>query len=117
MIRTLTLASLLTLAVAPAFAGSEDFPTRERVEYVLACMRKDNGNALQQELLYKCSCVIDQIMARMSYEQFTKDSTTSNAISIGGERGEVMRAYVDGRKLKKELQLVEKEARKACFLQ
>jgi len=115
MIRTLTLASLLTIAVAPAFAGSEDFPTRERVEYVLACMR--DGKAPQQEMLYKCSCVIDQIMARMSYDQYTKDSTTSNAISIGGERGEVMRAYVDGRKLAKELRSVEAEARKACFLQ
>jgi len=53
----------------------------------------------------------------MSYEQFTKDSTASNAITIGGERGEVMRAYVDGRRLKKELQVIEKEARKACFLE
>jgi len=115
MIRTFTLASLLTLAVAPASAGSEDYPTREKVEYVLACMR--DGKGAQQELLYKCSCVIDQIMARMSYEQFTKDSTASNAITIGGERGEVMRAYVDGRRLKKELQVIEKEARKACFLE
>ncbi|MCB1908619.1 MAG: hypothetical protein KDH15_14715 [Rhodocyclaceae bacterium] len=105
--------SLLAGAVLPAWAG-EDYPTRERVEYVLGCMRDREGP--QQELLYKCSCVIDKIAEQMSYEEFTKDATTSNALSIGGERGEVMRAYVDGRRLARELRAVEKEARKACFL-
>lgn len=113
MIRKLSALSLLCLVSAAAFAG-DGYPTREKVEYVLACMR--DGKASQQELLYKCSCVIDRIEERMSYEQFTQDSTTSNALSIGGERGEVMRAYVDGRRQAKELRTIEGEARKACFL-
>jgi len=114
MIRTYLLLLLATSLAGPAVAAGDDYPTREKVEYVLACMR--DGKAPQQELLYKCSCVIDRITERMSYEQYTRDATTSNALSIGGERGETMRAYVDGRKLAKELRTVEQEARKACFL-
>ncbi|MCB1917016.1 MAG: hypothetical protein KDG52_15035 [Rhodocyclaceae bacterium] len=109
-------AGAIAIAAAwPTWAAADDYPTREKVEYVLACMR--DGTAPQQELLYKCSCVIDKIAERMSYEEFTKDSTTANALSIGGERGEVMRAYVDGRRLARELRTVEHEARKACFLE
>lgn len=114
MIRIAAGLLLAGLGTGAALAG-DDYPTREKVEYVLACMRE--AKAPQQELLYKCSCVIDQIAQRMSYEQFTRDATTSNALSIGGERGEVMRAYVDGRKLAKELRTVEGEARRACFLE
>ncbi len=114
MIRVLSTLFLLAGLAVPALAAGEDYPTREKVEYVLACMR--DGKAPQQEMLYKCSCVIDRIAERMSYDQFTRDATTTNALSIGGERGETMRAYVDGRKLAKELRMVEDEARKACFL-
>lgn len=112
---TVAVAAALAAAALPARAAGADYPTREKVEYVLACMRE--GNRPQQEMLYKCSCVIDKITELMSYEEFTKDSTTSNALSIGGERGEVMRAYVDGRRLARELRTVEDEARKACFLE
>ena len=112
-------ATLLSLAAAllPLSVTAEEgagYPTIDRVEYVLGCMRDMTGPG--QESLYKCSCVIDQIAKVMPYEEYVTDSTAVNAFSIGGERGEVMRAYTGGRAMAKRFRSVQAEARKACFL-
>jgi len=56
----------LALAVSAAGVGTvparaaagHDYPTVDRVEFVLECMQKNAG---KQEFLYKCACVIDEI--------------------------------------------------------
>jgi len=55
---------LLILCVAP-FAHANDFPTRARVEFVLACMR--DSKEPPQESMYKCSCAIDAIADKVRY--------------------------------------------------
>jgi hypothetical protein len=44
-----------------------DFPTEARAEYVFACMSSNERN---QEFLRKCSCAIDTIASRMTYDDY-----------------------------------------------
>lgn len=106
----------LAMLVLPGAAAADGagYPTLDRVEYVLECMR--NGKGPTQELLYKCSCAIDAIAAQMPYEEYISDGTAAKALTIGGERGEVMRGFTDGRKMARRLRDVQADARKSCFL-
>src|SRR5207244_13229691 len=89
-------ALLLILCSAPA-AHANDFPTRARVEFVLDCMR--SSKAPPQESMYKCSCAIDEIAIKVDYATWVDLSTVANATTIAGERGGVLRAMKDGRKI------------------
>jgi len=114
MKKLLVLLAVGLLPWATAAAAVNDYPTIERVEYVLRCARDLNGPV--QENLYKCSCALDAIARRFSYAQFVEYSTDVNAFSIGGERGEVMRGYTDGKKFAGIFRSVQADARKACFI-
>lgn len=116
MSRSIAVLALCVLLPTAGFSATDPgaFPTKDRVEYVLDCMRDTPGS--RQELLYKCSCAIDAIAERMSYEAYVGESTVANALTIGGERGEVMRGYTSGRSIAKHFREVQAEARKACFL-
>jgi hypothetical protein len=109
--------ALAALGAGGALAAGDknDYPTVGRVEYVVACMRE--APKASQEYLYKCSCVIDEIARRLDYDAFVNEATTTDALSIGGERGEVMRGLQGGRKVARHFHAVEDEARKACFMQ
>lgn len=104
------------LAPAASFAATpaNDYPTLDRVEYVLACARDGAGSP--RENIYKCTCAIDAIAARLTYDEYIEFSTSANAISIGGERGEVMRGYTQGKDNAGKYRKVQAEARQACFL-
>lgn len=112
--------ALIALAVGVASAGqptaaaANDYPTLERVEYVLGCARDAAGPA--QENVYKCTCVIDNIAERLPYEQYIEYSTAAKAFSIGGERGEVMRGYGHGKEMAGAFRKLQTDARKACFM-
>lgn len=95
-------------------ARANDYPTIERVEYVLDCARDARG--APQENIYKCTCVIDAIAQRLSYDQYVEYSTAAKAFSIGGERGEVMRGYTSGKELAGRYRTAQADARKACFV-
>src|SRR6267378_4700533 len=85
----LALAVLARGAAAPAQAANvHDYPTVERVEYVLECMQRNAG---RQEFLYKCACVIDEIAKQYAYDDFVEASTAARFQSLGGERGGVFR--------------------------
>lgn len=98
----------------PAAAATNDYPTKDRVEYVLGCAR-DSGIE-SYESIYKCSCVIDAIATRLTYDQYVEYTTDANALSIGGERGEQVRAYQHGKDMASKFRTIQAEARKACFL-
>lgn len=103
-------AALLPWGVAVA----NDFPTIERVEYVLGCARDAQGSP--RENIYKCSCVIDAIAAQMTHDEYVQLSTATNAFSIGGERGEVMRAYTGGKEMAGRYRKIQADARKSCMM-
>jgi hypothetical protein len=104
---------LLALGLV-ASAHANDFPTRARVEYVLACMR--DSHLPQQEAMYKCSCAIDAIAERVDYRTWVDLSTVANGSTIAGERGGVMRDMPGGRKLVARFRELQESARKSCFL-
>ena len=105
----LALAGLLAVGVACA----NDFPTHARVEFVLACMRESQSS---QEAIYKCSCALDSIAERVSYDTWVDLSTVSNATTIAGERGGVMRDMKDGRKMAGTFRELQEDAKQRCFV-
>ena len=109
-----SLIGLMPACASLAAGQANDFPTVSRVEYVVECMRE--APVQSREYLYKCACVVDAIAQRMSYDEFVQESTVTNAITIGGERGEVARGMRGGRKVVRHFHEVENEARKACFM-
>ena len=102
----------LLAACLPLSAAANDFPTVDRVEYVLECM-KDNGG--KQEFLYKCSCAVDQIAGRLKYDEYVTLSTAQRYQSIGGERGALFRDPPDVKKAAKNFKAIEQAARSSCF--
>lgn len=64
-------------------AGPAGYPTTDRVEFVIDCMRSHGG---AQEYLYKCSCVVDGLARRFTYEQFVDGSSVNRYREMGGER-------------------------------
>lgn len=106
-------AAAATLAAAHAQAAN-DFPTVERVEYVLECMRNNPGP--RQEMLYKCSCTLDELSKIYTHEQFVDGSTVANALSIGGERGAVLCDSESAKEVAMSFRATVNKAKKACFL-
>ena len=49
--------------------NASDFPTLARSEFVFACMSSNQSN---RDLMAKCSCAIDEIAKRMSYEEYAQ---------------------------------------------
>ena len=107
-------AALLVLCAGALPVHANDFPTRARVEFVLACMK--DSKASEQESMYKCSCALDVIAGKMKYATYVDLSTVTNAITIAGERGGVMRDLKDGRKMIGSFRALQDDAKKACFL-
>ena len=101
------------LAAAPAAAF--DYPTAERVNYVMACMRDNPGP--HYEMVNKCSCAIDALARDVSLDDFVAMSTAANANTIGGERGSYIR---DSEALQAQIRKfrdLQAAAKKGCFIQ
>jgi len=112
--RRVALGGAVLVAAVSALAHANDFPTRARVEFVLDCMRESKLAA--EEAMYKCSCAIDEIAAKVDYATYVDMSTVSNAITIAGERGGVVRDMKDGRKIATSFRELQAEAKKRCFI-
>jgi len=110
MIRRLCIAALL---LGPGIALAEAYPTVDRVQYVLECMKNHEG---KYEYLYKCSCAIDAIADRLSYKDYVEASSVARYSTMGGERMGVFRESDEMRALTKKWKSVEAEANKACFI-
>jgi len=103
---------LLTIS-APIGAYANDFPTTDRVEYVLDCMKDHPG---RHEYLYKCSCAIDNIAAGLSYDEFVEISTALRGQSTVGEGGAAFRAPESVKSMAKKYKTIQAGANKACYI-
>tara|TARA_B100000989_G_scaffold276733_1_gene237180 strand:+ start:370 stop:702 length:333 start_codon:yes stop_codon:yes gene_type:complete len=54
--------------------SKNDFPTLARSEFVFACM---SSNANNRDFMAKCSCAIDEIAKRMTYEEYAQAEAIS----------------------------------------
>ena len=104
---------LAALSFVP-LCQANDFPTADRVEFVLECMRDHTGG--QFELLNKCSCTIDRLAEQYTYDDFVEAQTMAKAVTIAGERGSTLRDNEEAQAAAKRYRAAVAEAGHACFL-
>jgi AraC-like DNA-binding protein len=105
---------LLLAASVPMVAHANDFPTADRVEYVLECMMNHPG---KQEYLYKCSCTIDQIAQEVGYSEYVEISTALRHQTLSGPGGAAFRDPESVKAMANKYKALQAKARKACYVQ
>ncbi|MBX2885468.1 MAG: hypothetical protein KTR32_36275 [Granulosicoccus sp.] len=111
------LLSLAIFASHQAIAAEEcdskhDFPTPVIADYVLGCMAA-NGN--DYDSLHKCSCSIDFISSRISYEEYEKAQTVMQVKLDRGQRGLFYRESSWAKTTIELLEKVQAESTLRCF--
>ncbi len=105
---------MLAVSLVSVAAAANDFPTLDRVDQVLTCMRQHGGQTLDN--LYACSCSVDAVAAALSYDEFVEAGTFKGFKAMPGERGGLFRDSARGQKLVKRLDEAEENAERSCFL-
>jgi hypothetical protein len=93
---------------------ANDYPTRERVDYVLECVAKHGGLTYISQ--YACGCKIDKIAEKLSFADYEAARTFSQMQKTPGEAGAAFRDPKQSKDLRAQLKDVEAEAEKACFV-
>ena len=91
-----------------------EYPTQERVEYVLNCIAKHGGLTFTTK--YACSCKIDKITEKLTYKEYEEARTFTFLRSTPGERGGVFRDPSQAKDLRTRLKEAEQRAEKLCFV-
>lgn len=94
-------------------APRNDYPTIARVEYVQECIAKNGGNLAD---LYKCSCAIDRIAERLTYDDFVEAGTFARYATLPGEGGGEFRDPDRAKERAKLYRTTEAEAYRSCGL-
>lgn len=112
--RTGIFAALCCVAF-PAIAGpaDHDYPTAARFEYVQECIEKNGGIIAN---VYKCSCVLDTLMQKLTYDEFVEAGTFARYASLGGEAGGIFRDSKEAKDKAKLFRSLETEAYAHCAL-
>jgi len=95
-------------------APVNDFPTRDRVEYVLNCVAQHGGLSYINQ--YACGCKIDKIAEKLSFSEYEAAKTFSYLKSTPGESGGVFRDPKQSKDLRTRLKEAEEYAEKGCFV-
>lgn len=101
-------------SVAEAKNFLNEYPTRDRVEYVLNCVAQHGGLSYINQ--YACGCKIDKIAEKMAFADFDSAKTFSYLKSTAGESGSVFRDPKQSKDLRKLLKESEEYAEKSCFV-
>ena len=91
---------------------ANNYPTAVIADYVLGCMAA-NGNS--HESLHQCSCSIDYIRERLSYEDYEKIQTVMRVQLDRGQRGVFYRDSNWAKGKVEELQKIQAESTLECF--
>jgi hypothetical protein len=104
--------AIVSTLPAPAI---NDYPTRDRVEYVLNCVAQHGG--LTYVTQYACGCKIDKIAEKMTFAEF-EAAKTFTYLSKGqtGDAGAVFRDPAQSKDLRKRIKEAEASAEKSCFV-
>jgi hypothetical protein len=100
---------------AEATPVANDYPTRDRVEYVLNCVAQHGG--LTYITQYACGCKIDKIAEKLTFKEF-EAAKTFTYLSKGqtGDAGAVFRDPAQSKDLRTRLKEAEAYAEKSCFV-
>lgn len=99
---------------AEAAQPANDFPTQDRVEYVLECIAKKGG--LKYETLYPCICKVDKIAEKMRYHEFAEAKTFTYMRKTPGDQGGIFRDPPQAKELRNKLKEAEQYGDKKCFV-
>ncbi len=91
-----------------------DYPTRDRVDYVLACVAKHGGLSYINQ--YACGCKIDKIAEKLSFNEYESAKTFSYLKKTPGENGAVFRDPKHSKDLRTRLKEADEYAEKQCFV-
>lgn len=91
-----------------------DFPTRDRVDYVLECVAKHGGLSYINQ--YACGCKIDKIAEKMSFADYEAAKTFVQMQKTPGEAGAAFRDPQQSKDLRAKLKEADADAEKACFV-
>ncbi|MBA2492369.1 MAG: hypothetical protein H0V34_11935 [Gammaproteobacteria bacterium] len=105
---------LLITASAGAADDAHDYPTHEVVEYVFDCMQQNGGENLDN--LYKCSCSMDYIAAKMTHDEFVTADTFLRGQSATGERAGILREGPVAESSRDNYESILSAAAKSCYL-
>ena len=94
---------------------ANDFPTRDRVDYVLECVAKHGGLSYINQ--YACGCKIDKIAEQLSFEEYDAARTFTQMQKTPGEQGAAFRDPKQSKDLRSRLKEADTAAEKACFVQ
>lgn len=101
------------VACAPSQPGN-DYPTRDRVDYVLECVAKHGGLSYVNQ--YACGCKIDKIAEQMNFADYEAARTFGQMQKTAGEAGAIFRDAQQSKDLKTRLKDAEAGAERACFV-
>ncbi|CAG1021840.1 hypothetical protein DOJK_01278 [Patescibacteria group bacterium] len=95
-----------------------DYPTRDRVEYVFNCIAQHVGNLSKMDYVtqYACGCKIDKIAEKLSFAEFEEAKTFSYLSKQAGDAGAVFRDPKQSKDLRTRLKEAEEYAEKSCFV-
>jgi hypothetical protein len=111
--RKLTVGMLVSLVIVTS-SYANDYPTLERVDQVLTCMRLAGGQTVDN--LYACSCEIDAIAQTVKFEDFTEARTYEIYKRMPGEKGGLFRESEQGDSIVEQLEAARVDAKKRCFI-
>jgi hypothetical protein len=95
-----------------------DYPTRDRVEYVLNCIAQKDGNLSKMNYVtqYACGCKIDKIAEKLSFADFEAAKTFGYLSKQAGDAGGVFRDPTQAKDLKTRMKEAEDYAQHSCFV-
>lgn len=91
-----------------------DYPTRDRVDYVLECIAKHGGLTYINQ--YACGCKIDKIAEQISFADYESARTFVQMQKTPGENGAPFRDPKHAKDLRTQLKEADAAAEKACFV-
>jgi len=89
-----------------------DFPTFDRVGFAMVCMDSNGGPTVAT--LTACTCRVDYIDSRMTFDEYEAASTNLRYAGMPGEKGALFRDVAQGKELVKKLNKLRDEAKQAC---
>lgn len=92
-----------------------DYPTRDRVEFVFNCIAKHGGKN-DYVSQYACGCKIDKIAEKLSFVEYEAATTFSMLRSTPGENGAAFRDPKHAKILRKRLKEADAYAENMCFV-
>ncbi len=107
------IALAFALAATPT-VWANDYPTLERVDHVMTCMRGHGGQTVDN--LYACSCEIDVIAQQVSFDDFTEARTFEIYKRMPGEKGGLFRDSERADEIVAKLDKARADANKRCFI-